>query len=71
MNATLPKLLTAGQVADWLMVPRARVLRMARSGELPAVPLPGNDFNFDPSALKLWLKKFREPRPAARSVAHA
>ena len=54
-TAILPALLTPDDVAQWLSVPRARVLRMVRAGTIPHVRLPTGDIVFDAVALAEWI----------------
>jgi hypothetical protein len=43
----------------WLSLPTARVVRLAREGEIPCLVLPGGDLLFDPSELTEWLRTRR------------
>jgi hypothetical protein len=56
-TATLPRLLTPMDVAGWLSLPAARVVRMARRKEIPAVELPGGGLVFDAADLAAWLQR--------------
>jgi hypothetical protein len=56
VDATLPKLLTPQDVALWLRLPTARVVRLARRGQIPCLELPGGDLAFDAGALATWIK---------------
>ncbi len=48
-------LLTTRQVADFLSVSPATVLRRWRAGELPGIRLASNVLRFDPAELEAWL----------------
>jgi hypothetical protein len=48
-------LLTADDVAAWLLMPSRRVERMARDGLIPSIKLPDGSRLFDPAALAAWL----------------
>jgi glutathione S-transferase len=61
----LPPLLTPLQVASWLKMPTIRVKRMARSGQIPALLLPGGEFLFDQNELLMWLDQIRDRSPSA------
>jgi hypothetical protein len=71
MTSTLPQLWDKYDVAHWLGVLPARVQRMAREGELPAIRLPGkeNDFVFEPEALREWLEKLKRRQAAEAATA--
>jgi excisionase family DNA binding protein len=56
---TLPELLTSQEVAAWLSLPTARVEKLARRGDIPALRLPGGDLAFDKADLVRWLDKLR------------
>jgi len=59
-------LLTTRQVADWLGVSPATVLRRWRDGELPGFRLASNALRFDADEIAAWLDARRGPgRPAA------
>jgi hypothetical protein len=64
MDALLPRLLTAQDVALWLALPTGRVERMARAGQIPCVTLPDGSVVFDQEELAGWLDALR--RDAAR-----
>ncbi len=56
MNDLLPPLLTAQDVALWLSLPTAKVVRLARQGEIPCLTLPTGELAFEPDALAAWIK---------------
>jgi hypothetical protein len=55
--ALLPRLVTAGAVAEWLLTTTRAVLRMARAGEIPCVTLPDGSLVFDAEDLAGWLEQ--------------
>ena len=61
-TATLPSLLTTYDVAHWLGVPHARVLRMVRDEAIPHSRLPSGDVVFSAAALADWIQE-RAVRP--------
>jgi excisionase family DNA binding protein len=63
-TTALPQLLTPMDVAAWLSLPSASVLRMARRGEIPAVELPGGELVFDAADLANWLQRRKGAAPA-------
>jgi hypothetical protein len=62
MHATLPRLLTPFDVALWLSLPAARVVRMARRRQLPSITLPDGSLVFEAERLAEWLRSRREGR---------
>jgi excisionase family DNA binding protein len=50
-------LLTTRQVADFLGVSPATVLRRWRAGELPGYRLASNVLRFDPAEIQAWLEQ--------------
>jgi excisionase family DNA binding protein len=58
-TATLPRLLTADEVASWLLLTTRAVVKMARARSIPAVELPDGSFLFEPAALVAWLEARR------------
>jgi excisionase family DNA binding protein len=50
-------LLTTRQVADYLGVSPATVLRRWRAGELPGFRLASNVLRFDPAEIDAWLEE--------------
>lgn len=54
-TATVPRLLTAREVAEALGLPKWRVYQLARDEGLPAVRL-GRSLRFDADALAEWLQ---------------
>jgi len=56
-----PPMLSARDVAERLAVSTETVLRWTRSGELPAVKLPGGAIRFDPDRLEAWLRARTTP----------
>jgi hypothetical protein len=53
-------MLTADDVGLWLSLPRRKVERMARRGEIPSLTLPSGDIVFDQAELLMWLDRLRE-----------
>lgn len=56
---------TARDVADRLAVSTETVMRWTRSGDLPAIKLPGGALRFDPDQFDAWLqarKTSEDPR---------
>ena len=62
-------LLTTRQVADFLGVSPATVLRRWRVGELPGYRLASNVLRFDPAELEAWLDERRAPGQRRSNVA--
>jgi hypothetical protein len=58
---SLPCLLTAADVAAWLLLTRRAVERMTRDGAIPAIRLPDGSHLYDPGALAAWLDTRRTP----------
>ena len=51
---TLPRLITAAELAASTGIPKSRVFELAREGELPCIRL-GRAMRFDPEAVRAWL----------------
>lgn len=51
MSLLLPR-----EVDALLRFPRGRAQRLAKTGELPAVFLPGGEIRFDAEALRAWIE---------------
>jgi hypothetical protein len=58
-TATLPRLLTAAEVALWLVLPSSRVERMGRAGQIPCLILPDGSVLFEAAVLAEWVKSRR------------
>lgn len=56
MNASLPRLLTAREVAEQTGLPLARVYELSRDGDMPCVRL-GRARRFSLPALLAWIEK--------------
>jgi hypothetical protein len=54
-TSTLPRLLTASDVAAWLLLTPRAIERMAREGTIPTVELPDGSHLYDPTELVAWL----------------
>lgn len=52
---SLPRLLTADEVADATGLPKARVYELARDGDMPSVRL-GRAVRFSETALLAWIE---------------
>lgn len=52
----LTKLLTPGEVDEWLAMPQGRASRMARNGLLPHLVLPNGDLRFEREAIEQLLR---------------
>ena len=59
MSTSLPTLLTPHEVAHWLSQPAARVVRLARAGQIPCLKLPDGKLLFDPRELSRWVERLR------------
>jgi hypothetical protein len=59
VTATLPRLLTADEVAAWLLLTTRAVVKMAKARSIPAVELPDGSFLFEPAALVDWIEARR------------
>lgn len=57
--STTQALLVESEVARMLRLTTARVRKLARSGQLPCVILPGEEFRFDPTEIDRWLRERR------------
>lgn len=57
-NADLPSVMTASEVAGCLRVSKATITRLARSGALPAMPVPGR-LLFVSDEVALFMKRGR------------
>ena len=55
-------LLMPSEAAEVLQLTTARVTRLARRGEIPAIYLPGGDIRFDVDALYAWIDSRRTPQ---------
>lgn len=55
----LPHLLTPHDVSLWLSMPPARVVRFAKSGQIPCIVLPDGELMFDADELAAWLVRLR------------
>jgi hypothetical protein len=64
MSTALPSLWTPHDVALWLSIPPARVVRLARRGVLPSISLPDGEVLFDPAELAHWLEALRKGEEA-------
>ena len=51
-----PELLTAGQVAERLRLPRARVYALARAGRIGGAVRIGSQVRFEAQALEAWIR---------------
>jgi hypothetical protein len=39
----------------------ARLVRLARRGQIPCIKLPDGEVRFDPAELSAWIDQFRQP----------
>jgi hypothetical protein len=53
--------MTPQDVGLWLNMPTARVIRLARKGEIPCLALPDGELLFDPTELVAWIARLRKP----------
>ena len=53
------RLLIDGEAADILMVPRRRLVRLAKSGQIPAIFLPDGEIRFLETDLWAWVEQHR------------
>jgi excisionase family DNA binding protein len=67
MDTALPCLLTPVEVATWLSMPTARVVKLARKKEIPCIILPGNEVMFDRAELCEWVKSLGEKKVVANA----
>jgi hypothetical protein len=58
-TATLPRLLTAGEVANWLVLTAAAVDKMAKRRQIPCVELPDGSRLFEAEVLAEWVRARR------------
>ena len=54
-------LLNESQVADILGLTPRQVLRLAKSGEIPVVHLPGGEIRFDLDDISRWVESRKRP----------
>jgi excisionase family DNA binding protein len=64
----MSRLLTAREIAEMISVSTETVLRWTRSGELPAIRLPGGAIRFREGDLDGWLDE--RATPGRGSVSH-
>jgi excisionase family DNA binding protein len=55
--------LTTREVAGWLGLSPATVLRRWRAGELPGFRLASNVLRFDPAEIRAWLEERHRCKP--------
>jgi excisionase family DNA binding protein len=55
-------LITDSEAAEMLRLTPRQVARLAKSGELPSVRLPGNEVRFDPDDIRLWVDSLKTPK---------
>ena len=56
-------LLDEFDAAELLKLTPRQVLRLARSGDLPAVHLPGKEIRFDATDIARWVESRKRPQP--------
>jgi hypothetical protein len=61
VDAILPRLMTPYEIGLLLSWPTARVLRMARAGQIPYVLLPDGDILFDEVDIARWIAGKKQP----------
>ena len=59
------RLLTAGEIAEWLAVPVSWVRESTRSGAMPHVPL-GRYRRYDLADVEAWLESCKQPGRSIR-----
>jgi excisionase family DNA binding protein len=57
------RLLTAGEVAELLAVPKTRVWSMSRRGEIPTVRLGPREVRYRPEDIERWIARRTSSRP--------
>jgi hypothetical protein len=55
MSVPLPHLLSAMEVATWLVMPTRTIEKLARDRQLPAIELPDGSYMFEAEALTAWM----------------
>jgi hypothetical protein len=60
MDAVLPRLMTPNDIGRLLSCPTARVVRMARAGQIPYVLLPDGDILFDEADIARWIAEKKQ-----------
>jgi PTS system nitrogen regulatory IIA component len=67
----MDKLLTAGEVAEYLRLNRETVLRKARKGEIPAIKMGYRSYRFYKDQIDDWLKakaEIKKVKPQSKEV---
>lgn len=54
------RLLTDGEAARLVRMPPARLVRLARAGEIPCVLLPDDELRFIEADLWSWVRKHKQ-----------
>jgi excisionase family DNA binding protein len=62
-SAVSARLMTAGQVAELLAVPKTRVWSMSRRGEIPTVRIGPREVRYRPEDLEAWIARRTTSRP--------
>ena len=62
-SAVSARLMTAGQVAELLAVPKTRVWSMSRRGEIPTVRIGPREVRYRPEDIEAWIARRTTPRP--------
>lgn len=70
MGQTLQTLMTGREVDRLWSLPRGRAIKLAKSGELPSIVLPGGEVRFDPEALEQFLRDRTSPPAREEVTAH-
>ena len=61
------RLLTVGQVADWLQLKPRTIYQWVHEGYIPVIKL-GASVRFDQATITAWVKKREKPGRAGRRV---
>ena len=59
----MAKVLTAGEVADFLHIHTSTVYRLLKNRRIPAFRM-GSDWRFNQESIEQWVKKLEDGQPA-------
>ena len=60
----MAKVLTVGEVADFLHIHTSTVYRLLKNRRIPAFRM-GSDWRFNQESIEQWVKKLEDGQPAA------
>ena len=56
------QVLTAGEVAEYLRIPRSTLYKLAQEGKIPAMKI-GRHWRFDRGCIETWMNEEMERKP--------